>query len=230
MTASAPTGRDGEVLNLCFHGIGLPDRELEPDEELYWLEPAQFEDILDVTTRYPWTRITFDDGNASDAAIALPALSRRGLTAAFFVISGRLGRPGSLTPDEVRGLAQAGMTVGSHGMWHRPWRAVNDQELQEELSDAAAEIAAAAGRPVSQVACPFGSYNRRVLSAIRRYGFSRVYTVDGGTATSDAWLQPRYTVRVGDSPADIERRILSPRGGPLPAAVRRVKSMAKRWR
>lgn len=222
--------RPGEVLNLCFHGIGVPDRELEPDENLYWLQPAQFEEILDVAAQYPWTRITLDDGNASDMAIALPALRRRRLTAAFFVIAGRLGRPGSLTPDEVRGLAQDGMIVGSHGMWHRPWRAVDDQQLHEELSGAADEIAAASGQPVSQVACPFGSYNRRVLSAIRRHGFSRVYTVDGGSAMSDAWLQARYTVRADDSPAGIERRILSPHGGSLPTAVRTAKSFAKRWR
>jgi peptidoglycan/xylan/chitin deacetylase (PgdA/CDA1 family) len=222
--------RADEVLNLCFHGIGKPGRPLEPDEELYWVDAAQFDELLAVAARYPSVRITFDDGNESDVALALPALCRRGLTAAFFVISSRLGKPGSLAPEDLRLLAKDGMTVGSHGMWHRPWRSADDQELQEELADAAAMIASASGQPVHQVACPFGSYDRRVLRAVRRHGFSRVYTVDGGPAKSDAWLQSRYTIRADDTPADLERRARAPRGSRLPALSRRAKSFVKRWR
>jgi peptidoglycan/xylan/chitin deacetylase (PgdA/CDA1 family) len=224
------TDRGGEILNLCFHGIGTPGRELEPDEELYWLDYAQFEELLELITKYPSIRVTFDDGNASDIALAMPALRQRNLNAAFFIISGRLDQPGSLASAEVRSLVRDGMTVGSHGMWHRPWPSANDQELEQELTDAAAAIAEAAGRPVRQVACPFGSYDRRVLSAIRRHGFCRVYTVDGGSARSGAWLQARYAIRAADTPADIERRARSPRGSALSAAVRTAKSFVKRWR
>jgi peptidoglycan/xylan/chitin deacetylase (PgdA/CDA1 family) len=222
--------RPGTVLNLCFHGIGSPGRELEPDEELYWVTSAQFDELLKVICLYPSVHITFDDGNQSDVMLALPALRRHNLKATFFVISGRLGQPGSLAPSEVRSLVEAGMAVGSHGMKHRPWREADDEQLREELVDAAAAIADASGRPVREVACPFGSYNRRVLSAVRRYGFSRVYTVDGGPARTDAWLQSRYTVRATDTPADLERRARSPRGKPLSAVARKSKSMAKRWR
>ena len=54
-------------------------------------------------------RISFDDGNASDLEIGLPALLERGLTATFFVLAGRLGRPGSLDADEV---ARCSRTAG----------------------------------------------------------------------------------------------------------------------
>jgi peptidoglycan/xylan/chitin deacetylase (PgdA/CDA1 family) len=229
-TVQRPGGRSGTVLNLCFHGIGTPGRSLETDEENFWVEPAQFEEILDVVSRYRSVRITFDDGNMSDAQLALPGLRRRNLTAVFFVISGRLGQPGSLAAADVRDLVQAGMTIGSHGMRHRPWRATSAEELNEELTGAQEVIARASGQPVQQVACPFGSYDRRVLSAIRRRGFSRVYTVDGGPARSDAWLQSRYTVRADDTPADIERRARSPRGKTLPHAAQVSKSFVKRWR
>lgn len=222
--------RGEEVLNLCFHGIGTPGRPLEPDEEHYWVQEAQFDDLLAVVARHPSVRITFDDGNASDSALALPALRRHKLTARFFVVSDRLDQPGSLTSGDVRALVREGMTVGSHGKRHIPWRSAGDAELHEELAGSADAIASAAGRPVSEVACPFGSYDRRVLRAIRRCGFERVYTVDGGSARSGAWLQSRYTVRAIDTPADIERRARSPRGGALPAAVRSGKSLVKQWR
>ena len=148
MVANMRGGRGDEILNLCFHGIGAPGRALEPDEDLYWVRAEQFEEFLEVIGRYPSVRITFDDGNASDVEYALPALRRHNLTAAFFIISGRLDQPGSLAAAEVRSLVQAGMTVGSHGMRHTPWRSVDDQELHEELAGAA-DVIAKASRPAS---------------------------------------------------------------------------------
>jgi peptidoglycan/xylan/chitin deacetylase (PgdA/CDA1 family) len=218
------------ILNLCFHGIGTPGRPLEPGEEDVWITQAQFDGILGVIVKYPSVRITFDDGNASDAAIAFPVLRRHNLTATFFIIADRLDQPGSLTSDHVRHLVDGGMRVGSHGMTHLPWRSAGDTELRRELVDAAQAIAAVTGQPVREVACPLGRYDRRVLGAIREYGFDRVYTVDGGPARGEAWLQSRYTVRGGDTPADIERRARSPRGGAVESAVRSGKSLVKRWR
>ena len=223
-------GQGEQILNLCFHGIGAPGRPLEPDEDLYWVQEEQFNEFLDVIAKYPSVRVTFDDGNASDAAIALPALCKRNLRAKFFVIADRIDQPGSLTSSDIRGLIQGGMTVGSHGLRHRHWRSVHGDELHEEVVEAASTIAGVSGQPVREVACPFGSYDRRVLTAIRHAGFHRVYTVDGGSAWSEAWIQARYTVRAADSPADIERRARSPHAHALPAAVHATKSAVKRWR
>lgn len=219
-----------EVFNLCFHGIGTPGRRLEPDEENFWITEAQFVDLLGVIVKYPSVRITFDDGNASDAAIALPRLREQNLTATFFMIAARLDQSGSLTSADLRGLVDSGMRVGSHGMTHRPWRSVDDTELRRELVDTAETLAAVTGQPVREVACPLGDYDRRVLGAVRRYGFDRLYTVDGGSAHSGAWLQSRYTVRADDTPADIERKVRSPHGGAVESVVRAGKSMVKRWR
>jgi peptidoglycan/xylan/chitin deacetylase (PgdA/CDA1 family) len=230
VTVSARPTRDDRILNLCFHGIGTPGRELEPDEDLIWVQEQQFDELLDVIANYPHVRITFDDGNASDAAIALPALRKRGLVATFFVISGRLDQAGSLSSADARDLVSEGMTVGSHGMRHRPWRSLDEPGFHEELVVAPDAIASVTGQPVREAACPFGSYDRRVLRALRRTSLQRVYTVDGGSARRDAWLQSRYTVRASDTPADLERRAQDPRGGAVSAAIRSGKSFIKRWR
>ena len=224
----------GEVVNLCFHGIGAPERALEPDEDQYWIEVAQFEELVAAIKRHPGLRITFDDGNASDVTHALPVLVAESLHASFFVVAGRLDQPGSLSRDGVRDLTRHGMTVGSHGMLHRPFRSLDDGELQTELADAAAIISEASGEPVRQLACPFGSYDRRVLSAAQRHGFDRVYTVDGtvegASSRQDAWLQCRYTVRRHDTPETIERLASSPRGSRYAFAVRTFKTFVKRLR
>lgn len=70
------------VLPFCFHGIGSPQRPLEEGEEDLWLEPGQFEFLLDELQRHARVELTFDDGNASDKEHGLPALQERGLTGA----------------------------------------------------------------------------------------------------------------------------------------------------
>ena len=76
------------MINFCFHGIGTPGRDLEPDEDQFWIGREHFEELLSVAQELPSVELSFDDGNASDFSIALPALVERGLTASFFVISG----------------------------------------------------------------------------------------------------------------------------------------------
>jgi peptidoglycan/xylan/chitin deacetylase (PgdA/CDA1 family) len=225
----APAIRRTDVFNLCFHGIGAPQRPLEEDEDQYWVGVDQFDELLGSIRHDPSIRITFDDGNASDFSHALPALLRHGLTATFFVVAARLDQPGSLTSENVRELVRAGMTVGSHGLAHRPWRSVDDAALRAEMA-ASRLIADVVGAPVHEAACPFGSYDRRVLTALRRHGFSRVYTVDEGHARRGAWLQTRYTIRSNDTPADIERRAVPERCLSSAYLTRRTKTLIKRWR
>jgi peptidoglycan/xylan/chitin deacetylase (PgdA/CDA1 family) len=222
--------RTPRVLNLCFHGIGTPQRPLEPDEGRFWVEPDAFEEILDVAAAGDGARITFDDGNASDAEVALPALLRRGLRASFFVIAARCDEPGSLSRADVRELARNAMTVGSHGLRHVNWRLLDDAGLREELVDAPRLIADASGAPVREAACPFGSYDRRVLRELRRQGFARVYTVDEGTADPDAWLQARYTVQSTDTPERIGGLLRDPGDGRVAGGARTLKRAVKRWR
>jgi peptidoglycan/xylan/chitin deacetylase (PgdA/CDA1 family) len=215
------------VLNLCFHGIGSPQRELEPEEERYWISPERFEAMLARVRGNPAVRVSFDDGNASDVELALPALRHHGLTATFFLVAGRIGAPGCVDEAGVRALCAAGMTIGSHGARHRPWRHLERPALHEELVDARARLAAAAGRSVDVAACPFGAYDRRVLAAVRAAGFRQVFTVDGGPARPGAWLQTRYTVQAGDDPDRIQALA---RGTGAATVTRTVKSAVKRWR
>lgn len=220
---------DRRVINVCFHGVGEPRRELEPGEDAYWITAEMFGRILDDVRNWPArVRLSFDDGNASDAEIGLPALVERGLHADFFVLAGRLGTPGSLDDDGVRELKRHGMGVGTHGMRHRSWRGMDPATRDEELVTARERLAEVAGCPVEDAACPLGRYDRRVLTELRRLGYRRVYTSDRRPAWRDAWLQPRFSVRHDDTPETLRAAALE-----QPVA-RRIRSAAvgvvKQWR
>lgn len=196
------------VVNVCFHGIGAPQRVLEPGEQTYWTSHDTFLGILDLVAGREDVRLSFDDGNASDVRIALPALQERGLRATFFVVAGRLDRPGSLSREDVGRLHAAGMTIGNHGMTHRPWRGLDPSRQREELVTSRAVLAEVVGQPVTDAACPLGRYDRHVLGALRRLGYRSVHTSDRRWAQADRWLQPRYSIRERDTPESVAREVL----------------------
>ena len=197
-------------LILNFHGLGTPHSGVDADEEPFWLPRRTFIAMMDriafmgEDAGAP-TSITFDDGNASDATIALPELVKRGLTATFFVCAERIGMPHYLDRRAIGDLQQAGMAIGSHGMRHRDWRRLDDDALDDEISEARARIADICGRPVRMVSIPFGSYDRRVLARLQREGLDCVHTSDGGLARPGAWLKPRESLDASWCARDIER-------------------------
>jgi peptidoglycan/xylan/chitin deacetylase (PgdA/CDA1 family) len=215
------------VINVTFHGIGEPASEITAAEQRVWLDEAEFGAVLDRIATREGVRITFDDGNLSDVRVGLPALRQRCLAATFFLVAGRLGEPGFLDEDDVRELSRAGMRIGCHGMRHRAWRRLSEADLHEELVVARERLEQAAGVPVSEAACPFGAYDRRVLGALRRYGYQRVFTSDGGTARANRWIQPRTSL--GPGAAAALEPLLSP-SRPAAALPRQAKLVIKRWR
>lgn len=206
------------VVNVCFHGIGAPRRRLEPGEDAYWISRDVFLGVLDRVVGRDDVRLSFDDGNSSDVEIALPALLERGLRASFFVVAGRLDRPGSLGRDDVRLLHGSGMTIGNHGMTHRPWRGLDPARRREELVTARRVLQDVTGSRVQDAALPLGRYDRAVLHELKPLGYRTVQTSDRRWAHSDRWLQPRYSVRNGDTVESVERDVL--RRPPVAARAR----------
>jgi peptidoglycan/xylan/chitin deacetylase (PgdA/CDA1 family) len=220
--------RRAERRNVCFHGIGFPGRTIDDDEARYWVSRDAYLRILDELATWPATTISFDDGNASDVEIGLPALAERGLSATFFVLAGRLDTSGSLSTDEVAALWQAGMRVGSHGMNHVSWRAMPPAVRQRELVEARATIAAIVGE-VTEAALPRGQYDRTTLAWLRRLDYRAVHTSDRRPAVTGAWLQPRFSVTADDTPETLVRAALAPRPAPERAMLE-LKGLVKRWR
>ena len=207
-------------LILTFHGVGTPHSGVGTDELPFWIPRRKFAVLIDQIANMSeaaatQTTITFDDGNASDATIAMPELVKRGLTATFFVCAERIGMPHYLDKSAIRELLQAGMAIGTHGMRHCDWRTLDDGALDAEISEARERIADACGRAVTTASVPFGSYDRRVLARLRQESLECVYTSDGGLARSDAWLKPRQSLNATWSTRDLGCVAAA---GPSPAA------------
>lgn len=185
-------------IGIIVHGIGEPKRPLEPGEASYWISEDQFLRLLEKIVALPnpdRIRLSFDDGNASDYQIALPALMARGLTADFFILTGRIGQSGSMSAEEIISLQSSGMMIGSHGIAHVNWTTLSPMALQIELEVSRAKLSDLCGAPPETAAIPFGAWNGRVLDALRRAGYRAAHSSDGGSMSQTAFLRPRASVR-----------------------------------
>ncbi|HZH98463.1 MAG TPA: polysaccharide deacetylase family protein [Fimbriimonadaceae bacterium] len=217
------------AITLTFHGVGPTSRSLAPGERDCWLDRDVFESVLDLVCSFPNAKLTFDDGNASDIAVALPLLQERKLTAAFFICSERLHIPGFLDCDGVKHLNECGMSVGSHGVRHVPWRGLDAAALDHELQRSRQTFEEILRLPVEAAACPFGAYDRSVLKGLRRAEYRTVYTSDGGISYPSQWVQARTTVRRTSRLPELRHLLLA---GPSAVAVlaARLRSFLKRLR
>lgn len=220
-----------EQVVLLFHGIGQPPAHVPSDERPYWVELSFFRDIVAMVRSESFDRevvFTFDDGNRSDL-VASEELSRAGLQGHFFLLAGRLGATNFLDAGEARALTQTGMEVGLHGHSHVNWRRLAPAGWRAEIVDARARIAEAIGRPVTSVAIPYGSYDRKVLHHLQQQHFERIYTADRGpTLTSSSII--RRTAVMRRASLDDVRDIIEDNCGPLRRVRRKITPWIKSWR
>jgi len=117
--------------------------------------------------------ISFDDGWEWQYTYALPLLKQYRFTATFYIQIGAVGRRNYLSWDEVRGLAAAGMQIGSHTFRHPCLTRVRREEtLRREIIDSKKELERRIGAPVTTFAYPYGQYNARVASIVRDAGYT----------------------------------------------------------
>jgi peptidoglycan/xylan/chitin deacetylase (PgdA/CDA1 family) len=216
------------VLN--FHGIGTPPAHVDDSERPYWISEQRFNDIVALACQRDGTaniRWTFDDGNRSDFDIAAPALAKHGLTGTFFLLTGRLDDRDYLGPTEARSMMAMGMKIGLHGRDHLDWRVVTPGQLRDETVAARHRLADVTGCEIDEVAIPFGAYNRRIITHLKRCGFARINTSDGGFSTARQQICSRTSIR---SDMSLERisQLMDDRLPPLRKLKRHVSIFVRR--
>ncbi|MGH1420064.1 MAG: polysaccharide deacetylase family protein [Hyphomicrobiaceae bacterium] len=209
-----------------FHGIGAPKREMEDGESQYWISVDFFDEILALASKMRdtvKTSFTFDDGNSSDLEIAAPRLSTVGISAEFFVLSGRLKQDGALSRKNIVELQEMGHLIGNHGADHVDWTALDEAGLTRELKTARQVLEDICRHPISSAAIPFGRYNGKVVRALKTCGYDRVYSSDGGAHTDTQYPCPRTSLTHDMTPGDVENILLGRE--PLKRNLRRRATM-----
>jgi peptidoglycan/xylan/chitin deacetylase (PgdA/CDA1 family) len=146
--------------------------------------------------------LSFDDGYASQATVAGPALRAHGWPGVLNLELRRLGARGGLTRARVRALLRAGWELDAHSVTHPDLTRVSPQRLETEIARSRRALRSTFGAPVDFFAYPYGRENARVRAAVRRAGFLGATTTRPrfATARTDPFALGRVLVPAGRSP------------------------------
>jgi peptidoglycan/xylan/chitin deacetylase (PgdA/CDA1 family) len=148
--------------------------------------------------------LTFDDGYIDHYTHVLPALREYGFTATFFIITGRADAndPDYLTWEQIKEMADAGMSMESHTKNHPDLRGRSYDFLIYELLGSYESLKAHTGQSPRMFAYPVGRYDDATLEAMRNIPYWRAVTTQAGMShTTDNYLEmPRVRVH-GDTSA-----------------------------
>ena len=109
---------------------------------------------------------------------------------------------------QVREMASAGISFGSHAVSHRILTQLSERELTEELLQSKARIEAEIGRPVTSIAYPNGDFDDQVIREAEKVGYRVGFATVAGTYApgSDAYRIPRRNVHQNTAPGPFSFR------------------------
>jgi peptidoglycan/xylan/chitin deacetylase (PgdA/CDA1 family) len=136
--------------------------------------------------------LSFDDGSAGQAHEGLVQLAKRGMTGAFFVMTVVLGKPRWMSIRDVRRLAEAGMTIGSHTWDHRAVSDLSGAAWKVELESSRETLRKASGQSVEHFAYPYGVVSAEAYPHLKKAGYKTAFQLEAKQLSPAA---PLYTLR-----------------------------------
>lgn len=136
--------------------------------------------------------ITFDDGYADLYDYAMPLLSEFKFPAVVFMLAryvGRIGRTYSeanypeapfLSAMQLREMNEAGIEIGSHGLWHVPLSHLPLKEAEKEVRDSKQILSEILGKEVRAFSYPWGragDFSDEHVKMVARVGYRIAFTM-----------------------------------------------------
>jgi peptidoglycan/xylan/chitin deacetylase (PgdA/CDA1 family) len=160
--------------------------------------------------------LTFDDGYADFFTAAVPVLQSHGFTATSFVVSGRMGWGGYMTPSQVVAADSMGFTIGAHTVDHVALAAQPPARATWEMKQSKLTLEGLLGHPVADFAYPYGSFNAYDMAQAKSLGFETAVSTISGTLHSAGQLFLLSRMRIGGGlPLSTFAAVV---GGPPPTA------------
>lgn len=138
--------------------------------------------------------ITFDDGNLDNIQHAFPVLEAMNFPATVFMISDNLGRPGSLSAEDLRILSQSGVEIGSHTASHAFLPHLDPAGTEHELESSKAALEDLLGRPVRLFSYPAGGVTQTARAAVAKAGYEGAVTTNYGSQLHDPYALHRIKI------------------------------------
>ena len=151
--------------------------------------------------------ITIDDAFSSVYQEAWPRLRAAGLPFTLFVSTDPVdaGAHGIMSWDQIRDLADAGVTIGHHSAAHGHMAGRDPADNGADIAKATRRFRDELGRVPELFAYPFGEFSRGVKDLVAEAGFTAAFGQHSGVAhdAEDLFALPRFALN--EAYGDLDR-------------------------
>lgn len=163
------------------------------DSGYHTILPDQLYDYLTTGTPLPSkpVMITFDDTREDQYSAALPELNKHDFKGVFFIMTVALNKPGYMSREQVKQLADSGHVVGSHTYDHKNVKTYTSDDWVEQIQKPSQQLQTITGKPVEYFAFPFGLWNKEAINKLKDHDFKAVFQLAADRDEND----PLYSIR-----------------------------------
>ena len=119
--------------------------------------------------------ISFDDSRLEQFALARTEMNKYGFKGVFFIMTVSLGRPGYMTKEDVKQLADEGNIIGSHTWNHSNVKNYSGDDWVKQVDRPSEQLEKITGKPIKYFAYPFGLWNREAIEQLKQRGFKAAF-------------------------------------------------------
>ncbi len=135
--------------------------------------------------------ISFDDSRAEQYTIADAEMKKYGFKGVFFIMTVSLNRPGYMTKEQVKQLADEGNIIGSHTWDHSNVKNYAVEDWVKQVDKPSQQLEKITGRPVKYFAYPFGLWNKNAIEQLKQRGFKAAFQLSAKRDEEN----PLFTIR-----------------------------------
>lgn len=102
-----------------------------------------------------------------------------------------LNRPGYMTREQVKQLADEGHVIGLHTWNHKNVKTFTEEDWDIQVEQPWKKLKEITGKPVDYFAYPFGLWDQRGLQKLKQYGFKAAFQLSARRDESS----PLFSIR-----------------------------------
>jgi peptidoglycan/xylan/chitin deacetylase (PgdA/CDA1 family) len=135
--------------------------------------------------------ISFDDSHVEQYSFAREEMNKYGFKGVYFIMTVSLDKPGYMSKEQVKQLADEGNIIGSHTWNHSNVKNYSGEDWITQIDKPSQQLEKITGRPVKYFAYPFGLWNKEAIEQLKQRGFKAAFQL---SAKRDE-TNPLFTIR-----------------------------------
>jgi peptidoglycan/xylan/chitin deacetylase (PgdA/CDA1 family) len=189
-----PTDGPGAKTYIVPGAIFKRQIKMLADSGYHSITPDEYYAYLTTGTSLPEkpVMISFDDTSEEQFTVGAAELDKYGFKGVFFIMTISIGRPGYMSSEQLKTLADKGHVIASHTTDHHNVKKYSGEDWDFQLAKPKNKLESITGKPVEYFAYPFGEWNEAAIPELKKRNYKAAFQLSSEKRDNN---EPLYAIR-----------------------------------